>query len=96
MIINRYSSIILSTLIPVILSLSKDRVLSQCNLKSFTHVILSSSKDGILIQDNLRRNPPHFDKSYPELDKRISVTVENMKKIIEFRKMQILNKLMRI
>ena len=52
-----------------------------------TLVILSSSKDGVLIEDNLRRIPRHFDK--------LSVTVENMKKIIELRKKQILKKILR-
>ena len=78
-ILSLQTPFILSSL--VILSLSKDEVLSQCNSQSFTSVILNSSKDGVFIEDNLQRIPQHFDK--------LSMTVK-------FRKLQILNKLMRI
>lgn len=83
---SKSSSYILSQLTPVILSLSKDRVLVEDNLQNLTPVILSStvilsmlstvilslSKERVLVEDNLRRFPPHFDK--------LSVTKENVKK----------------
>ena len=69
MLLSKSSSYFISQQTPVILSLSKDRVLSQHNLQSFTPVILNSSKDEALIEDNLRRFPRHFDKLSVTLEK---------------------------